>query len=136
MLNAVAKYFDNAKAGNYSQLQYQDGHADEKISGQDHGSHNIARRQSWDKWLSISFNVLPWILSAVLACIIVRYHTHGSDRFHQHKLYASQLTYSPAQDMIEYEVKMYHKGVTEAPQEFQGPPSKELDRAWDSLYNC
>lgn len=134
--NSVSKYFDNAKAGDYSPLQYQDAHVNDEISGQGHSSHNITRQKSWSKWMSISFTVLPWMLSALLACIIVHYHTHGGDRFHQHKLYASQLTYSPAQDVIEYELKMYHSGISEAPVEFQGPPSKELDQAWDSLYNC
>lgn len=69
-----------------------------------------------------------------LSITLIRDRTTGLDRFRQHKLFPSQLTYSPTQDFIEYEVKVFHKGQEDMPSKFQGPPSPELEQAWEDLY--
>ena len=88
----------------------------------------------WYRYLYITNTVISWTLVFLLSVIIIYERTTGPDRFRQHKLYPSQLTYSPAQDVIEYEVKVFHKGQEDMPSRFQGPPSPELDEAWESLY--
>lgn len=80
--------------------------------------------------------LLPWAFAIVLTCIIIHDRGFGSDRFGQHKLFPSQLTYSPAQNEIQYELRMHHTNIIDAPEEFQGPPSHTLDHAWDKLFNC
>lgn len=92
--------------------------------------------REWNQFSGIASIAIPWILLAIVLSSNTYYTLYGTDRFHQHKFYSSQLTYSPAQDEIEYEVKMYHTGIEHAPVEFQGPPSESLDRAWDSIFNC
>ncbi|ETS85696.1 hypothetical protein PFICI_03721 [Pestalotiopsis fici W106-1] len=48
-------------------------------------------------------------------------------------VHRDQLTYSPAQDAIRYKEQVFTNGFTETSR-YQGPPSKELDRAWWALY--
>jgi hypothetical protein len=97
------------------------------------------RQSPWRQWLPyviILNTVVSWGLVIGLSIIIINSRMTGADRFRQHKLYPAQLTYSPAQDEIEYEVKVFHKGIEDAPSEFQGPPSAQLDNAWEDLYTC
>ncbi|CEJ92866.1 hypothetical protein VHEMI08494 [[Torrubiella] hemipterigena] len=96
---------------------------------------NGIQLREWNQFSVITSIAIPWLLFAIVLSSNAYYTLYGTDRFHQHKLYPSQLTYSPAQDEIEYEVKMYHTGIEYAPVEFQGPPSESLDRAWDSIFN-
>jgi hypothetical protein len=46
------------------------------------------------------------------------------------------MTYSPAQEAIEYKIEVFHQNIETAPSQFQGPPSAELDQAWEDLYQC
>ena len=88
----------------------------------------------WLRYIYLANTVVSWTLVVVLSIIIIYGRTTGVDRFRQHKLYPSQLTYSPAQDAIEYEVKVFHKGQEDMPSRYQGPASPELDQAWEDLY--
>lgn len=88
----------------------------------------------WLRYLYISNTVISWTLVVLLSVVVIYDRTTGPDRFRQHKLFPSQLTYSPAQDAIEYEVKVFHKGQEDMPSQFQGPSSPELDQAWEDLY--
>jgi hypothetical protein len=97
----------------------------------------------WLYWLNLSSHVLAWTLvGTLLYCNIVP-RTWGWNRFQQHKLLPAQLTYSPAQTSIEYEVKVFRQGFENDPYDpdgvdpvFAGPPSDELDASWSNLYNC
>lgn len=46
-----------------------------------------------------------------------------------------QILYSPAQDAIEYETRVFHEGFGKDKSIYQQPPSPEVDEAWDELYN-
>jgi hypothetical protein len=50
----------------------------------------------------------------------------------------SKLTYraAPAQEVLEYEIRKFHGGFHSDLSIYQGPPSDELDQAWEDLYNC
>lgn len=112
---------------------------DRDVEGGDVGLKSVRNGihlREWNQFSVIASIAIPWLLLAIVLSRNAYYTLYGTDRFHQHKLYPSQLTYSPAQDEIEYEVKMYHTGIEYAPAEFQGPPSESLDRAWDGIFNC
>ncbi|PTB48341.1 hypothetical protein M431DRAFT_100297 [Trichoderma harzianum CBS 226.95] len=98
-------------------------------------SHGSARRNSLSSYLIIASKIFPWILSFILATIIIYDRTNGWDRFRQHKLYASHQAYSPAQNEIEYKLTKFHTNIVDAPDEFQGGPSEILNKAWDGLFN-
>lgn len=99
-------------------------------------SHGSTRRNSLSSYLITAAKIFPWILSFILATIIIYDRTNGWDRFRQHKLYASQQAYSPAQNEIEYKLTKFHTNIVDAPDEFQGGPSETLNKAWDDLFNC
>ncbi|KAJ8516158.1 hypothetical protein ONZ45_g6500 [Pleurotus djamor] len=43
--------------------------------------------------------------------------------------------YSPAQDVVEYEIKRFNTGFLDEPKSvFQGPPTDAMDAAWQDLY--
>ncbi|KAF4569649.1 hypothetical protein EYR40_008626 [Pleurotus pulmonarius] len=45
------------------------------------------------------------------------------------------LVYSPAQDIVQYEIKRFNTGfMDEHPTVFQGPPTDAMDEAWRELY--
>ncbi|KAF3070145.1 hypothetical protein CFAM422_006618 [Trichoderma lentiforme] len=98
-------------------------------------SHGSTRRNSLSSYLIAASKIFPWILSFILATIIIYDSTNGWDRFRQHKLYASQQAYSPAQNEIEYKLTKFHTNIVDAPDEFQGGPSETLNKAWDDLFN-
>lgn len=78
---------------------------------------------------------LSWLISIILGCIVIHDRVNGADRFRQHKLYPAQLTYSPAQDAITYQVRKFHPTTLHAQPQFHGPSSDALDQAWVDLYN-
>jgi len=43
---------------------------------------------------------------------------------------------APAQDAVEYETRVFHEGFGKDKSIYQQPPSPEVDKAWDELYNC
>lgn len=43
--------------------------------------------------------------------------------------------YSPAQDALEYETRVFHEGLGADRTIYQMPPSPEVDKAWTDLYN-
>ncbi|KAL0564193.1 hypothetical protein V5O48_017862 [Marasmius crinis-equi] len=45
-----------------------------------------------------------------------------------------QLLYSPANHLLEQEVVTFHSAVHNDTTEYMGPPSPEVDQAWDDLY--
>lgn len=94
------------------------------------------RRNFLSAYLITATKIFPWILSFILAAIIIYDRTNGWDRFRQHKLYASHQAYSPAQNEISYKLTKFHTNIVDAPNEFQGGPSETLNRAWDDLFNC
>jgi hypothetical protein len=94
----------------------------------------------WLSWLNLISHAVSWTLvAALLYCNIVP-RTWGWNRFEQHRLLPAQLTYSPAQTAVEYEVNVFRQGiegeVDGVDPAFAGPPSDELDAAWSGLYNC
>jgi hypothetical protein len=96
-------------------------------------THNYRRLFAW----SLFCNVVLLIISGSVMVVTIRANTWGWNRFQQTKLFPSQLTYSPAQDAIEYEVRVFNPAVKETlPAEFQQPPGEKLDAAWMSLYQC
>jgi len=104
-----------------------------------HENSQILQKSQWRRWSRhiIACNiVLPWLTTFLLVVILVYHNTNGADRFRQHKLYPAQLTYSPAQEAIRYKVQSFHQNIEDAPSEFQGPPSHQLDKAWTDLYQC
>ncbi|KAL7952496.1 hypothetical protein V8C34DRAFT_299191 [Trichoderma compactum] len=98
-------------------------------------SQGNTRRNLLSAYFITATKIFPWILSFILATIIIYDRTSGWDRFRQHKLYASQQTYSPAQNEISYKLTKFHTNIVDAPNEFQGGPSETLNRAWDDLFN-
>ncbi|UKZ82917.1 hypothetical protein TrVFT333_010717 [Trichoderma virens FT-333] len=98
-------------------------------------THTNTRRNCLSRYLIIASKIFPWILSAILVSIIIYDRSNGWDRFRQHKFYASQQTYSPAQDEISYKLTKFHTNIVDAPSEFQGGPSEALNQAWDGLFN-
>ncbi|KAF5325795.1 hypothetical protein D9611_000059 [Ephemerocybe angulata] len=46
-----------------------------------------------------------------------------------------QAYYSPAEDVIEYETRVFHEGFGKGRTIYQMAPSPEVDAAWDDLYN-
>lgn len=119
-------------------LNYHDDEDAEASIVSNASSHSL-RDDWWGRWgkYIIAINIIiPWLLVVACAGILLHYSHPGKDRFRQHKLYPSQLTYSPAQEAIEYKVEVFHQNVESAPSQFQGPPSAELDQAWEDLYQC
>lgn len=47
----------------------------------------------------------------------------------------TQFLYSPAQDALEYETRVFHESFGKDISIYQQPPSPEVDKAWDELYN-
>ncbi|KAJ8093875.1 hypothetical protein PM082_009742 [Marasmius tenuissimus] len=47
-----------------------------------------------------------------------------------------QLLYSPANHLIEHQVTTFHSAIQGDMTEYMGPPSPEVDNAWDDLYKC
>ncbi|KAI5458860.1 hypothetical protein BGZ63DRAFT_514270 [Mariannaea sp. PMI_226] len=47
---------------------------------------------------------------------------------------SAQILYSPAQDEIEYKTTRFTQGFENDKSSLQGPPTKERDREWESLY--
>lgn len=96
--------------------------------------------RKWIRYLNLTSHILAWALVVILSYCVIRTRTWGYNRFRQQKGFPAQLTYSPAQDSIEYEVKVFRQGFeTRAggvDPEFTGPPSDRLDKAWSDLYNC
>lgn len=123
--------------------QESDGQSDvESLRSETSNGASIRVRPSWGRlqYISWSSHIISWTLVLVLVLLQIRANTWGSDRFRQHKLFPSQLTYSPAQDEVEYVVKTFEQGIEGVPfgmsPEFEGPPSDRLDQAWSDLYNC
>jgi hypothetical protein len=99
-----------------------------------------SKPRRWLFWLNVSSHILAWTLVCTLLYCNIVPRTWGWNRFQQHKLLPAQLTYSPAQTAIEYEVDVFRQGiegeVNGVDPAFSGPPSDELDAAWSGLYNC
>ncbi|KAJ3552560.1 hypothetical protein NM688_g4090 [Phlebia brevispora] len=57
-----------------------------------------------------------------------------SARSHVPAKHTCQLLYSPAEEVVEYEVKQWQAGIWE-PTIYEGKPSDKLDRVWSDLYN-
>ena len=43
---------------------------------------------------------------------------------------------APAQDAVEYEIRVFHEGFGSDKSIYQKDPSPEVDNAWDEMYNC
>ncbi|KAK7890231.1 hypothetical protein LTR67_008116 [Exophiala xenobiotica] len=78
--------------------------------------------------------IIGWALVVVLSLALLHNNVWGSDRFQQTKLFPAQLTYSPAQDEIEYRVQTFQQNLQDSLLEFQDP--EMVDQAWSDLYNC
>jgi hypothetical protein len=75
--------------------------------------------------------ILPWTIVTILLIDVVRIRMKGMGA--PHKLYPSQLTYSPATPEIEYVVKTFDHNLVNSPIEFQHPDT--VDQAWKDLYD-
>lgn len=99
-----------------------------------------ARRATILRCFGLASHVVAWMLVCLFAYREIMSQTWGWDRFRQHKAFSAQLTYSPAQEAIEYNVHVFQQGIEAqpgaVPPEFAGPPSNRLDQAWSDLYNC
>lgn len=42
--------------------------------------------------------------------------------------------YSPANDAVEWEAVVFHNNFHEDRTQYQGPPTDEVDKAWEGLY--
>jgi hypothetical protein len=97
------------------------------------------RRERWSL-AQVLAQLVPWALVLGLLYGHIRSRTWGWNNLNQHKMFQSQLSYSPAQDEVEYVLKVFEQGVDGVAggmsPEFQGPPSDELDEAWTNLYRC
>ncbi|KAK7687809.1 hypothetical protein QCA50_009028 [Cerrena zonata] len=47
----------------------------------------------------------------------------------------SQVVYSPLQHLLEYKPVLYSNGLRDQMSVYQGEPSREVDQAWEDLYN-
>ncbi|KAF9467182.1 hypothetical protein BDZ94DRAFT_58297 [Collybia nuda] len=90
-------------------------------------------RRTWAKNRVLLYTVIAIqaILNLVLFGIGLRfYHQRGPSN----PLFPQSL-YSPVQDILKYEVRTFHGGFRPGDKStYQGPPSKEIDDAWEDLY--
>ncbi|KAL7941443.1 hypothetical protein V8C42DRAFT_335141 [Trichoderma barbatum] len=123
------------KKDSYNRLLAEDYGEDDSIETTACPTNGNIRRNCLSAHFITASKIFPWILSVMLASIIIYDRSNGWDRFRQHKSYASQQTYSPAQDEVTYKLTKFHTNIVDAPSEFQGGPSEALNRAWDELFN-
>ncbi|KAF2432520.1 hypothetical protein EJ08DRAFT_630275 [Tothia fuscella] len=76
--------------------------------------------------------VLPWLALIVLSGWV------GDQYRNRHRASSifPNLLYSPANDAIRYEKRLFHAGEGDDITQYQGYPSPELDRRWLDLYRC
>ncbi|PQE19437.1 tat pathway signal sequence protein [Rutstroemia sp. NJR-2017a BBW] len=97
-------------------------------------NHKVA--SSWEKLRqnlkrSIRATLLPWLICTSLFIWIL---VPSRSPMREREVFL-QLTYSPVQHLLEYEVRKFRLGLGDDITEYQGEPSPELDERWNSLYS-
>ncbi|KAF4635476.1 hypothetical protein G7Y89_g2625 [Cudoniella acicularis] len=90
-----------------------------------HEPRELLHRRRTFPWLILSalFNILLTTLCLLLYLRPISYPSPFP-----------QQIYSPAQDALEYKTVVFHSNAASDSTPYQGPPSEEVDAAWDVLY--
>ncbi|EMF16115.1 uncharacterized protein SEPMUDRAFT_106274 [Sphaerulina musiva SO2202] len=69
-----------------------------------------------------------------LVIIVVGYQS-TQQQVHRAKRLCGQIIYSPVQDEIEYEVRVFSQGFQPQVTEYWGPPTEKTNKLWKDLYD-
>ncbi|TFK38461.1 hypothetical protein BDQ12DRAFT_112969 [Crucibulum laeve] len=98
---------------------------------QDHHAIPAKKKDAFPSRRTLSFIVIGETIVLLLGLFLSFDNNYKVDKH----LPGRKQLFSPAQDVIEYEVKTFHVGFEGDMTVYQGEPSKELDEAWEDLYN-
>ncbi|TPX18223.1 uncharacterized protein E0L32_002732 [Thyridium curvatum] len=84
-----------------------------------------------DRWVQLAI-IIPWLLLALVVSLSVSGAKEGAITS---TCQDAQVVYSPAQSVIEYELRKFTDEFEDYRSVFQGPPTDARDNAWESLYD-
>ncbi|KAF3802774.1 Cyclochlorotine biosynthesis protein O [Colletotrichum gloeosporioides] len=87
-------------------------------------------RRTACKQLSLVLIVCWWFLGTIGVS-----YTYAQYRITRAKHLCGQLLYSPAQDVIEYQLQTFTQGFGDGVTEYWGAPSEEMDQRWAELWH-
>ncbi|KAJ8091063.1 hypothetical protein PM082_024673 [Marasmius tenuissimus] len=93
-------------------------------------SHRRLKRSSVKNAMFVvsgAFNVIFFLF------LVAQWFGGGDEKDHQSGQ-GERLLYSPVNHLIEHEVVTFHSGINGDTTKYMGPPSPEVDAAWDELY--
>ncbi|PPJ55252.1 hypothetical protein CBER1_04281 [Cercospora berteroae] len=94
-----------------------------------------ARSNRWYKEWSFTILVSHIVAVVLWAVSIALMYQYATFRAQKAAKFCGQVTYSPAQEVVEYELRVFSQGSPAEHTDYWGPPNEENNRLWRELWN-